>query len=86
MYANATNAVAGGDVAASWWSADVDADSIDRTQKFMKASAEAGAPFYINLWLHMSHDTIDPRPEWYNTTVKRGVTACARECRIAAPG
>lgn len=67
-YANATNAVAGGSMAAPWWSADVDADSISRTQAFMKASIQEQKPFYINLWLHMSHDTIDPRPEWYNTT------------------
>eukprot|EP00947_MAST-08B_sp_MAST-8B-sp1_P005379 g5379.t1 len=51
-----------------WWSADVGDYIRDRGIAAMKESVAAGQPFYINLWWHMSHDTIDPRPEQYNTT------------------
>ena len=69
-------------MAAPWWSADVDADSISRTQAFMKASIQEQKPFYINLWLHMSHDTIDPRPEWYNTTVREAILPALQSRRV----
>lgn len=29
----------------------------------MKNASAASKPFYLHLWWHMSHDTIDPRPE-----------------------
>lgn len=47
-----------------WWSSDVDAVCINHTKEFIHASLKQGKRFYVNLWLHMSHDTIDPRPEW----------------------
>ena len=31
----------------------------------MGNASGAGAPFYVQVWLHMSHATIDPRPEQY---------------------
>ena len=30
---------------------------------FMQDAVEESKPFYVQLWLHMSHSTIDPRPE-----------------------
>lgn len=38
-----------------WWSADVDDYTKEQGIAFMKASTEAGKPFYLNLWWHMSH-------------------------------
>jgi hypothetical protein len=46
-----------------WWSADVDDFTRDHGIAFMKQCVDAGKPFYLHLWWHMSHDTIDPRPE-----------------------
>eukprot|EP00045_Choanoeca_perplexa_P018317 m.286946 g.286946 ORF g.286946 m.286946 type:complete len:427 (+) comp17781_c0_seq14:315-1595(+) len=61
--ANSKNVYAGNSSDA-WWDADVDASSINHTMEFITGSVKADTPFYINLWLHMTHDTIDPRPEW----------------------
>lgn len=49
-----------------WWSADVDDYTKEQGIKFMTESVRDGKPFYLQLWWHMSHDTIDPRPEQYN--------------------
>lgn len=62
--ANAQNQPAG-NFSDEWWDADVDGVSINNTLSFIRAAAAEKKPFYINLWLHMSHDTIDPRPEWF---------------------
>eukprot|EP00756_Hemistasia_phaeocysticola_P048672 Hpha_TRINITY_DN23080_c0_g1::TRINITY_DN23080_c0_g1_i1::g.109425::m.109425 len=48
-----------------WWSADVDNFTATHAIDFMQNAVTAGQPFYVNLWFHMSHDTIDPRPEWF---------------------
>ena len=48
-----------------WWSADVGDYIRDSGITAMKTALAAGQPFYLNLWFHMSHDTIDPRPEQY---------------------
>ncbi|MEL0005799.1 MAG: hypothetical protein VW686_00585, partial [Luminiphilus sp.] len=44
-------------------SADVGDDIRDSGIMAMKAARDAKTPFFIQLWWHMSHDTIDPRPE-----------------------
>lgn len=64
---DAHNIVAG-NTSDRWWSADVDGVVRDYAIDFMRNASGAGRPFYVNLWLHMSHDTIDPRPEQYQTT------------------
>jgi len=46
-----------------WWSADVGDDIRDRGIAFMQDAVGNHTPFYLHLWWHMSHDTIDPRPE-----------------------
>jgi len=56
-----------------WWSADVGDDIRDSGIRFMKEAVGNSTPFYLHLWWHMSHDTIDPRPEQlvdfpFNTT------------------
>lgn len=52
-----------------WWSADVGDYIRDKGITHMKSAViESKKPFYLHLWWHMSHDTIDPRPEQYNTT------------------
>ena len=48
-----------------WWSADIDSVAKDLAIKFIRNATEAGEPFYVQLWLHMSHATIDPRPAQY---------------------
>lgn len=45
-----------------WWSADVGDFIRDSGIEFMKKAVEKRRPFYLHLWWHMSHDTIDPRP------------------------
>ena len=57
-----------------WWSADVGDYIRDSGIAAMKTALAAGQPFYIQLWWHMSHDTIDPRPEQYNTTFPAATT------------
>ena len=47
----------------AWWSADVDEVAKDLAIEFMRNATREGRPFYTQLWLHMSHATIDPRPE-----------------------
>lgn len=34
----------------------------------MTKNVDLEKPFYLDLWWHMSHDTIDPRPEQYTET------------------
>eukprot|EP00729_Bicosta_minor_P025815 gene25815-10117_t len=46
-----------------FWSADVGDFIRDSGIQFMTENVKAGKPFYLQLWWHMSHDTIDPRPE-----------------------
>ena len=50
-----------------WWSADVDGVAKDLAVEFIRNASAAGEPFYVQLWLHMSHATIDPRPEQYSS-------------------
>jgi len=57
------NNVLAGNRSSEWWSADVDGYVRDVGIQFMRNATAAGKPFYLQLWLHMSHDTIDPRPE-----------------------
>jgi hypothetical protein len=45
------------------WSSDVGDYIRDRGISHMTAATKAHKPFYLHLWWHMSHDTIDPRPE-----------------------
>lgn len=52
-----------GNQSSPWWSADVGDDIRDSGIMAMKAARDAKTPFFIQLWWHMSHDTIDPRPE-----------------------
>ena len=51
-----------------WWSSDVGDYIRERGIAHMTAATKAHKPFYLHLWWHMSHDTIDPRPEQYNVT------------------
>ncbi len=45
-----------------WWSAKAGDAIKNHGINWMNASVAAGQPFYLNLWWHMSHDTIDPLP------------------------
>ena len=72
-----------------WWSADVGDYIRDRGIAHMRASAKAGNPFYLHLWWHMSHDTIDPRPEQFNTTYPYHTTClfpATASCQAASGG
>mmetsp|Transcript_24273 Transcript_24273/g.72478 ORF Transcript_24273/g.72478 Transcript_24273/m.72478 type:complete len:560 (-) Transcript_24273:1121-2800(-) len=51
-----------------WWSADVDDYTRNQGIEVMTQAVQTGKPFYLQLWWHMSHDTIDPRPSQYNET------------------
>ena len=57
-----------------WWSADVDGVASNLTIEFIRNATEAAAPFYVHLWLHMSHATIDPRPSQYTGLYPFNVT------------
>jgi len=66
-----------------WWSADVDGAATELTVGFMQDAVEESKPFYVQLWLHMSHSTIDPRPEQYKATYPFETTCL--DARMAAP-
>ena len=51
-----------------FWSADVDGVSANLTIDFIRNATQHGSPFYVQWWLHMSHNTIDPRPSQYRDT------------------
>lgn len=50
---------------AQWHSADLDTVASELTMTFIQNASSAKKPFYVQLWLHMSHATVDPRPEQY---------------------
>ena len=62
---------------ATWWSADVDGVAKNLTVSFIR-NASRGGPFYVQLWLHMSHATIDPRPEQFDAYPY--AETCLSEC------
>ena len=62
---------------ATWWSADVDDVAKQLTISFIR-NASRGGPFYVQLWLHMSHATIDPRPEQFEAYPY--AETCLSEC------
>ena len=62
---------------ATWWSADVDEVAKDLAIAFIR-NASRGGPFYVQLWLHMSHATIDPRPEQFEAYPY--AETCLSEC------
>ena len=97
VYAGCVNATAKDEYASksgkhqadTWWSADVGDYIRDKGIAHMTAAVKAGKPFYLNLWWHMSHDRIDPRPEQYNTTFPFRETClfpATASCRAASGG
>eukprot|EP01060_Flectonema_neradi_P013995 TRINITY_DN20709_c0_g1_i1.p1 TRINITY_DN20709_c0_g1~~TRINITY_DN20709_c0_g1_i1.p1 ORF type:complete len:531 (+),score=90.16 TRINITY_DN20709_c0_g1_i1:67-1593(+) len=50
-----------------WWNSDVDNFTVTQGIEFMTKAVRDDKPFYVNLWFHMSHDVVDPRPEWFET-------------------
>ena len=46
-----------------WWSADVGDYIANAGIAFMRNATAQKNPFYLHLWFHYSHDTLDPRAE-----------------------
>ena len=38
-------------------------DIVSRSEAFIRDAKASGSPFYLNLWLHVSHDRLDPSLE-----------------------
>ena len=56
-------------------SGNTSVDILDRGMNFIRAAAQAGVPFYINIWLHVSHNKLDPTAA-QKAAVRPGHGAC----------
>jgi arylsulfatase A-like enzyme len=72
--------------------ANTSVDIIDHAMDFITSAKSAGRPFYVNIWLHVSHNRLDPteaqKAAAHGVCMQRGLatnqTFCAQQVFVAA--
>jgi N-acetylgalactosamine-6-sulfatase len=81
--------------AADAHSSNTSVDIVDRAMAFISDAAAAAEPFYVNIWLHVSHERLDPTAAQkaaalpracpkYKTELATNQTMCAQAVFVAA--